>query len=185
MISEVNFNRLRKELAVEAKNGIDFCLAAAVVWAILCLVWMSGLTLFSKCLFSFYISTLLLPLAFCLSKLLKTQWQLKHNPLQPLGLWLNFAQLFYFPLLFFSLYKAPDYFIMIYAVITGAHLFPYSWYYRNPFYAVAAGVSSLGSFFLSLRLSPGKIFFIPLFMSFCFVALSFCLTVHLRKRSHI
>ena len=48
-----------------------------------------------------------MPLARLLSKPLRTIWTLPHNPLQPLGLWLNFAQLFYFPLLVFVYMRYP------------------------------------------------------------------------------
>ena len=70
------------------------------------------------------------------------------------GLWLNFAQLFYFPFLVFILLAYPEYFIMTYAIITGAHFFPYAWYYKSAPYAIMAGIISVGAMVLGLFLSP-------------------------------
>ena len=109
------------------------------------------------------VSALLLPLAFAMSKVLKTQWKAKDDPLQPLGLWINFAQLIYFPLLIFVLLNSPDHFIMAYAVITGAHFFPYAWFYDEMGYAIWAVLISVGSFFIALIVEVDLIWTVPLF----------------------
>jgi hypothetical protein len=96
---------------------------------------------------------------------------MKNNPLQPLGLWLNFAQLAYFPFLIFMLITYPDYFIMAYAIISGAHLFPYAWFYDEPGYAVAAFTIPAGSMFIALFVNPADIFYIPLFTAFILLIL--------------
>ena len=85
---------------------------------------------------TFIVGSLMLPFAFLLSKFLDTYGC---NPLQPLGLWLNFAQLFYFPFLVFILIKNPTYFVMVYVIITGAHFFPYAWFYNEKAFAIMAG----------------------------------------------
>ena len=82
-----------------------------------------------------------------------------------MGLWLNFAQLIYFPLLVFILIKYPDYFIMAYAIITGAHLFPYAWFYDEIGYAVAAVVISVSAMMIALMVPPASIYIVPLFTS--------------------
>ena len=99
---------------------------------------------------------------------MKTNWKIKDNPLQTLGLWLNFAQLIYFPFLIFILIKYPDYFIMAYAIITGAHLFPYAWFYDEITYAVSAVVISVGSLIIVLTISTEKIYIIPVFTALIF-----------------
>src|ERR1700743_2877434 len=105
------FDKLRLELSVKSKNGIDFTLAAGVIWLIIAYFWAGNTTAYNKSVLTFIIGGLLLPSAFALSKLFKTTWTIKENPLQPLGLWLNFAQLFYFPFLVFTLIKMPEFFI--------------------------------------------------------------------------
>lgn len=131
-MEETEFDRFRIELSVKAKNGIDFITAAILIWVCISVIWAQDLTSYDKSIYTFIISGVMLPLAFALSKVYKTIWMVTKNPLRPLGLVLNIAQLFYFPFLFFILSKSPDHFVMTYAIITGAHFFPYFWFYKNP-----------------------------------------------------
>ena len=126
-----SLDKLRDDLSLKARNGIDFTLSATLIWLLVAFIWSLSIDSYNKSVLVFMVSSLLLPTALGLSKILKTQWKIEGNPLQPLGLWLNFAQLFYFPFLIFVLIKMPDYFVMTYAIITGAHLFPYAWFYRT------------------------------------------------------
>ena len=156
---------LRFELSVKSKNGIDFTLAASILWLIIAYLWTLKFKSYDKSILVFIAGAPLLPMAFFFSKLLKTNWKIAENPLQPLGLWLNFAQLFYFPFLILTMIKMPDYFIMVYAIITGGHLFPYSWFYKTNWYAIFAGIIVLGVLFLGLNLPNEKMFFIAVFTS--------------------
>jgi len=124
----------------------------------------------------------MLPLALLLSKVLKTVWTNKGNPLQPLGLWLNFAQLLYFPFLILTLIKMPDYFAMVYVIITGAHFFPYAWFYKTNLYAIFAGIISFGALILGLILPVEKTYLVPVFMSASLVILTILLYLDSKKK---
>ena len=176
-------DELRNELSVKAKNGIDFTLAASIIWLVIVFLWRLDFKPYDKSIFVFIAGGPLLPLALLFSRLLKTNWKNKDNPLQPLGLWLNIAQLFYFPFLIFTFMKMPEYFIMTYAIITGAHLFPYAWFYRTNWYAIFAGIIALGSLFLGIFL-PEKMYFVALFTSISLFILTICLYFDtLKKRT--
>lgn len=162
MISKENLDKLKIELSVRAKNGIDFILSAAMVWLVIAYVWSLNFKAYDKSILVFIAGSLMLPLAFLFSKLFKTNWTIKTNPLQPLGLWLNFAQLFYFPFLILTLIKMPAYFVMVYAIITGAHFFPYAWFYKTNYYAIFAGIISVGSLILGLVLPENQHFILPI-----------------------
>jgi hypothetical protein len=164
-MTTTDLDNLKLELSIKAKNGVDFISAACIVWLLIAYVWTLPFSSYDKSVLTFIIGSLLLPLALLLSKVLKTTWTVKNNPLQPLGLWLNFAQLFYFPFLVFVLLRQPDYFVMTYAIITGAHFFPYAWYYKEIGFAVMAGVISVGSLLLSLSLTPEQMYLVPLAMA--------------------
>lgn len=182
MINQQQLDELRDELAIKAKNGLDFTCAASLIWLAIGFVWSLDTTPYNQSIFTFWVGAPMLPLAFALSKVFKTTWTVKTNPIQPLGLWLNFAQLFYFPLLFFVLGKMPLYFVMTYAIITGAHFFPYSWFYRNILYAVFAGIMSIGSLFLALWLPTEQMYIVPFFMSASLVVLTILLYLNYRNR---
>jgi len=162
-MNHLELHKLKLELAVKSKKGADFILAACFVWFIITYIWFVGEESYNKSVITFMVGALLLPLAFSFSKILKTDWKVEENPLQPLGLWLNFAQLFYFPFLIFVLLTLPDYFVMTYAIITGAHLFPYAWFYDENSYAILAGIISASSLIIGLNVSAEAMFYIPLF----------------------
>jgi hypothetical protein len=185
MMDKKELDKLRTELSINAKNGLDFTLSASIIWLIICFIWTMSITSFSKSILTFYTGALMLPFAFLLSKILKTSWKIKNNPLQPLGLWLNFAQLFYFPLLFFTLFKMPEYFVMVYVIITGGHFFPYSWFYKNKWFAIASGISVVGALLLGFKLSEKDFYLIPLFFSAILIVLTILLYFDFKSKKSI
>jgi uncharacterized membrane protein YjgN (DUF898 family) len=72
---------------------------------------------------------------------------------------------------------------MTYAIITGAHFFPYSWYYNEKGYAVMAGLISMGALFIALNASPEKMFLVAAFVSGSLVLLAIWLFVSLRMKT--
>src|SRR5690554_6032568 len=178
----IELNKLRNQLSVESKNGIDFTFAATIIWAAIAVIWTLNVDPYNKSILVFISGGLLLPLAFLLSKILKTNWKIPGNPLQPLGLWLNFAQLFYFPVLFLILIRQPDYFITTYAIITGAHLFPYAWFYRAKWYAIFAGIISMGSLLVALIIKAEQHHFVGIWTCVCLFILSLGLLSNYRRK---
>lgn len=177
-----SLDKLRNQLSIESKNGIDFTIAGMVIWAVIASIWSLKAEPYNKSVFVFIAGGPFLPLAFMLSKILKTNWRIKDNPLQPLGLWLNLAQLFYFPVLLFMLIKSPEYFLMTYAIITGAHFFPYVWFYNTIWYAVFAGLVAVGSLLMTLLLHTEQHFLVGVWTSACLLVLSLLLIADYRKK---
>jgi hypothetical protein len=174
-------NELRVELSVKSKNGIDFTLAASIIWFVIVFIWRLPYKSYDKSILVFIAGGPMLPLAFLFSKLLKTNWKVKDNPLHQLGLWLNFAQLFYFPFLVFTMIKMPDYFMMTYAIITGAHLFPFAWFYKTYWYAIFAGIIALGSLLIGLFMPNEKMYVVALFTSIALFILTSCLLFDVKR----
>lgn len=164
-MDQTSFDRLRLELSVDAKNGVDFIVSATLVWTLLSYIWTLPYSAYDRSVLTFIAGSITIPLAYALSKVFKTKWKSPGNPLEPLGLWLNFAQLFYFPILVFVLLTDPQFFIMTYAIITGAHFFPYAWYYKSIAFAVMAGVIAVGALLLGLTLPADRMYILPLVMA--------------------
>jgi len=76
----------------------------------------------------------------------------------------------------------PDYFIMTYAIITGAHLFPYAWLYKTKWYAIFAGVIAVGALILALALPNEQMFFVALYTSFLLFVLTVGLYFDVKRR---
>jgi len=185
MITKEGFDKLRIELSVKLKNGLDFTLAASIIWLAIAFVWTLNAKPYDKSVLTFIVGSVMLPLALLISKIIKTTWTIKENPLQPLGLWLNFAQLFYFPFLVFTLIKSPGYFVMVYAIITGAHFFPYAWFYKTNLFAIFAGLISLGSLIMGLVVATEQMYLIPLMMSVALFVLTILLHVDSKKKQRL
>lgn len=171
-MDQIQLDKLRQELSINAKNGLDFILAAILVWSMITVIWTLDYTPYNKSVLTFIVGSLLMPLAILSSKIFRTSWKIKNNPLQPLGLWLNFAQLFYFPFLIFVLLKSPEHFLMTYVIITGAHFFPYGWFYNELGFAIMAGLISLGALLITLSTEPSQAYLTGAFMVFCLIILS-------------
>ncbi len=181
MVSKETMDGMRWELSVKAKNGIDFILAASIIWLVISYIWTLEIDAYNKSILTFIAIGLMLPLALSFSIFFKTKWKDKFNPLQPLGLWLNIAQLLYFPFLIFTLIEIPDYFVMVYAIIYGAHLFPYAWFYKVAYYAVLSGITATGALLLGL-LQPDRMYLIPVLMSISLIILFVLLYFNSKNR---
>lgn len=182
IMTKESLDKLRMNLSVNSKNGLDFTLSAGIIWILISFIWTLDYTSYDKSVFTFIVGSLMLPLTFLFSKIFKTVWTNTENPLQPLGLWLNFAQLFYFPFLIFTLIKMPDYFVMVYVIITGGHFFPYAWFYKTSLYAIFAGIITVGAMFLGLLLPVERMFIIPVFMSAALICLTLFLFLDSSKK---
>src|SRR5690554_4985792 len=180
--NDIVIKKLKLEIQVKVKKGIAFMYAAGFIWTCISLIWCYIETSsYNKSILTFIIGAFLLPLTYLFSQILKTNMKVQGNPLDTLGLWLNLAQIVYFPFLVFILLKQPDYFIMAYAIITGAHLFPYAWLYDETGYLVSAIVISTGSLLIALIVEPSDIWYIPLFTAVCFFMLAIWITSANRK----
>ena len=180
-----DLEELKLELSLKAKNGINFIIAASMVWFLIAYVSTLPYEAYDKSVLTFIVGGIMLPLAWGLSQLLKTEWTVKDNPLQPLGLWLNFAQLFYFPFLVLMLIRLPDYFVIAYVIITGAHFFPYAWFYNEKAFAIMAGVISVGALAIGLNVAADEMFIIPAFMGMALALLAIWIFASYRRKQKL
>lgn len=91
----------------------------------------------------------------------------------------------YFPLIFWAFSKSPEQMILFFAVITGAHLFPYGWFYKSLAYMVMAPVMSLVLIVIGWNINIDNLWYIPLTMIIFILILNVWLYVEYRiKRSH-
>jgi hypothetical protein len=162
-----SFKQLQEEIIILNKNGINFLLAASFSWLLIATIWYLPLAEQSKPMFTFFAVAPMMPLAFLFSKAFKTSWNIQGNPLNSLGLWLNFAQLFYFPFVFIFFASNPVQMPMALAIITGAHFFPYAWFYQTKSYAFMAGFISLSSAIIGTSSIANAPMWIALILSVC------------------
>jgi hypothetical protein len=160
----------RTELSIRCKNGINFIFAAALIWVGIAVIWNSEISINHQSILTFSISGLMLPLAWVFGKIMKTAWNVEGNPLNRVGMIFNIGQLFYFPFLLILLGNQPEFFALGYAIITGAHFFPFAWYYKTNWFGAFAGIIPFGSWLMAVNFTTYASM-IPAFTSVCLVIL--------------
>ena len=172
MESQKSFETMRYEVVIKNKNGVNFLLAAIICWILISIVWSLDFSIKQKAIFTFFCTGPMMPLAYLFSKVFKTSWKIENNPLNDLGLWLNMAQLLYFPFVFIYFSQQPSHMVMALAIITGAHFLPFGWFYMTKSFATMAGVISIGSAIIGTQLKDNPSLFIAVFMAISLILLT-------------
>ena len=160
----MELNEVRNELSVRGKNGIGFLFSAIVIWSIITIIFLQSIDMYQKNIYMLFSTGLMFPLSVGISTIIKADWKLKNNPLGNLGLYLNLAQIIYFPILFWGIIKSPNDAIIFFAIITGAHFFPYGWFYNAKAFYVMAPMISVVIMFFGLYLNEENLWLVPFSM---------------------
>jgi hypothetical protein len=179
----LELNKTRNELSVKGKNGIGFLLSAFVIWSIITIIFFQSIEIQQKNIFMLYSTGVMFPLSIAMSALIKAEWKFKNIPLAKLGLFLNLAQIIYFPILIWGMIKSPNDAVMIFAIIIGAHFFPYGWLYNAKPYYIMAPVISVVILALGLFLNGENLWLIPLSMAIILLILLFLNYLDYKKKS--
>lgn len=174
--------KTRNELSVRGKNGIGFLLSAVIIWSIITVIFTQSIEIHQKNIYMLFSTGLMFPLSVGISTLIKADWKLKNNPFGNLGLYLNLAQLSYFPILFWGIANSPNDAIMLFAIITGAHFFPYGWFYNAKSYYIMAPIISFLIMFLALYLNGEKLWLVSFSMVILLFALILWLHLDYRRK---
>ena len=124
-------NELRKEIAIQQKKGLPFIMTSVIIWLLILLVSILDINMNMKNLLVFCCSCPLLPLSWIIGKLIKVDIFSKENPLGQLGFIFTLNQMIYLLIVMWVFSAVPEKMIMVYAMVFGAHLFPYSWLYKG------------------------------------------------------
>lgn len=160
----MNVNELREELSCKCKNGINFILSGGCIWLVLFVLWRSPMEVMAKTTWTFILGGLMFPLSILFARIIRAEWTLKDNPIASLGLYVTCAQILYFPLVFWAFYNSPYDMPMFLAIVTGAHFFPFAWFYMSKAYAIMAGVTSIVITAVGWNLPEGQVWIVPLVM---------------------
>ncbi|MCK8058930.1 MULTISPECIES: hypothetical protein [unclassified Fusibacter] len=149
---------LRLQCMKSQKKGIHFILTSVIIWSVIAVIHSTGLVIETKNLLTFCATSLLLPVSFLISKLMNIKFSSKDNPIDQLGFLVSMNQMLYLLIAMWVYATSPDKFVMVMAMIFGAHLLPYSWIYKSTSYKVFAIIIPLmalivGSFYTSVTVA--------------------------------
>ena len=177
----MSIDALRHDCAVKQKKGLHFIMASVVIWAAVLAVHLTGLPMDTKNLLTFCCACPLVPLAFLISKWIHVDFQGKDNPLTKAGLLFSINQILYILIAMWVMNAVPTKMLMVYTMIFGAHLMPYSWLYNSRSYMLLSVAIPIAALIVGLIAEP----WILALMMFCVeIDFSFCLVMEVKKLSN-
>ena len=129
---------LRNDIVIKQKKVLPFIGASIVIWLLILIVIMLDLPQDKENLCVFCCSCPLLPISWLLGKVLKVDIFDKSNPLGNVGFLFTCNQFLYLLIVMWVFSAVPDKMVMVYAMVFGAHLLPYSWLYKSLSYRIFA-----------------------------------------------
>lgn len=147
-------NELRRDCAKQQKKGLHFILASVFIWAAILIVHLTNLPIETKNILTFCVACPLMPLAWMISKLIHVDFQGKSNPLTSLGLLFSVNQILYILIAMWVFAAVPEKMLMVYSMIFGAHLMPYSWLYQSKSYMLMSIVVPIMALVIGLFAQP-------------------------------
>ncbi|WP_423200097.1 DUF7010 family protein [Clostridium cellulovorans] len=117
-------------------------ITSVFIWCLVLLVWLLPIkNIESKNMLTFFVLTPLLPFSYVVSKIVKSEFSSKDNPLNKLGLLFSMNQMLYILIHMWVYPTVPDKMLMVMAIIFGAHLMPFGWLYKSRAYSIMSVVS--------------------------------------------
>lgn len=166
----MNLDELRNDIIVKQKKGLPFICASVVIWLLIVVVTMLELPQMYKNMLIFCCSCPLMPMAWGIGKVIKVDIFDKSNPLGNVGFLFTCNQFLYLLIVMWVFSAVPDKMVMVYAMVFGAHLLPYSWLYKSVSYRIFAIVIPILSLIIGCGFSANYVAVAMLVMEVIFVA---------------
>ena len=176
--STTTLNELRRDCAKQQKKGLHFILASIIIWVAVWIVHLTDLPIETKNILTFCVACPLMPLAWMISKLIHVDFQGKSNPLTSLGLLFSVNQILYILIAMWVFSAVPEKMLMVYAMIFGAHLMPYSWLYQSKSYMLMSIIVPILALVIGLLAQPCVLACIMFGVE---IAFSFALMMEIRR----
>ena len=150
----MDLDSLRKDCARKQKKGLPFIMTSVLIWTGILCVHLTGLPIVTKNLLTFCCAAPLVPIAYLISKVIGVDFQGKDNPLTKLGLLFTVNQIVYLLIAMWVYNAMPDKMLMVFSMIFGAHLMPYSWLYQSKSYFAFSIAVPILSLIVGLMFQP-------------------------------
>ncbi len=134
--NKTDLEKLRNDIAIKQKKGLPFISTSVAIWLLIVIVIMLDLPQDKENLFVFCCSCPLLPISWIIGKVIKVDIFDKSNPLGNVGFLFTCNQFLYLLIVMWVFSAVPNKMVMVYAMVFGAHLLPYSWLYKSLSYRI-------------------------------------------------
>lgn len=177
----MELGELLKDCSQRQRKGLHFISASVVVWGLILIVHLMNITIEQKNLFTFCCSAVLFPLAWMMSKVLNIDFEGKGNPLTKAGILFSINQMLYILIAMWVYAAVPNKMLMVYSMIFGAHLMPFSWLYQSKSYLVMSIVIPILSLIVGLVYPP---FVLAVLMVVVEIVFSICLYIESKRSQY-
>ncbi len=176
---ENNYRELKREAMILQKKGLPFMMASVVIWAAVTIVRSLPVDIMTKNLYTFYCPGLMIPCVIIFSLIIGAKpLSNRSNPFNKLGLLNTMNQMLYLLIVMWAFSQKPDAMLMLFAMVFGAHLLPFSWLYESKTYLVMSLVTTIGSMLISIFLPE---VYVGIFMIVCQIVMSALLLIECKK----
>ena len=150
----MDLQQLINDCSAKQKKGLHFITASILIWMLITIVHLTDLNIEMKNILTFCCSAILFPAAWLASKWLKIDFEGKGNPLSKAGILFSVNQMLYILIAMWVFAAVPEKMLMVYAMIFGAHLMPFSWLYDSKSYLFFSIAVTIGSRIIGLFVPP-------------------------------
>ena len=176
---ENNYRELKTEAMILQKKGLPFMMASVVIWTAVTIVRTLPVDIMTKNLYTFYCPGLLIPCVVIFSLMIGARpFSKRKNPFNKLGLLNTMNQMLYLLIVMWAFNQKPEAMLMLFAMVFGAHLLPFSWLYESKTYLVMSLVTTIGSMLISI-FAPEL--YIGIFMIVCQIVMSVLLLIECKR----
>lgn len=180
-VNDQSLSTLKKDAQTTQKRGLPFIMASVVIWSLIFLLQFWAKPIITINFYTFMCSSFLMPLAFGFSKIVKADiFKKTNNPVSKLGFLCTMNQMLYLCIVMWAFSKSPESMMMLYAMVFGAHLFPYAWVYDSRAYGIFAIADTIGVLLICNAFGNAAA---AAFMVVMQIALSLLLLLETRKDS--
>ncbi|SDB37065.1 hypothetical protein SAMN02910293_01833 [Streptococcus henryi] len=130
----MKLEELRNDIIVKQKKGLPFITTSVIIWILITIVTCLNVNQQLENILIFSCSCPLMPLAWCIGKKMDVDIFSKENPLGEVGFLFTLNQLLYLLIVMWVFNALPEKMLMVFAMVFGAHLLPYSWLYKSGAY---------------------------------------------------
>ena len=134
----MSLEELRNDICLKQKKGLPFIMTSVVIWTLISIVSLLDIPVSTKNMLVFCCSAVLMPISMLIAKIIKVNIFSKENPLGNLGFLFTMNQMLYLLIVMWVFTAVPEKMVMVYAMVFGAHLLPYSWLYKSKAYMMFA-----------------------------------------------
>lgn len=171
---------LLHDIAQKQKKGLPFIMASLFIWGVITIITLLPLDIMIKNIGVLSCGALLFPVSILCAKIVNVDLFYKDNPLINGLLIATNNQILYLLICIVLLMKVPMWVLPAYAIIYGAHLLPYSFFYQSKSYHYSSLFICV-AIVISIIFFRLNIIFIPLIVEVGVVYLFFILNREMKS----